>query len=222
MKKRLSKGLGVLLALLALVLVPACDSSKDMQITELQRQLDDLRGQNQDLESRLAEALRAGDQARQTALSLQKQLDEAKRQLAERGGAPEGEWVEWGNVAFLNLETDILFDSGKATLKPEGVQKLRTVADTIKSKYADRRILVLGHTDTDPIRVTKNLWIDNLDLSVNRAATVTREMLKLGVPAERIITGGQGEYNPRAPNDTRENKAKNRRVEIIAIQPASS
>jgi flagellar motor protein MotB len=66
--------------------------------------------------------------------------------------------------------------------------------------------------------VTKNLWIDNLDLSLNRAATVTRELEKLGVPGDLVVAGGQGQYNPRAPNDTRENKAKNRRVEIVAIE----
>jgi chemotaxis protein MotB len=219
--KRTSRVVGVLLGLTAVLLLPACESGKDMQIAELQRQVDDLRAENGDLESRLSSALRAGDQARQMALSLQQQLDEARRQIAEHGGMPEGEWVEWGGVAFLNLETDILFDSGKASLKPQGVTKLSSVADTIKSKYPDRRILVLGHTDTDPIKLTKNLWIDNLDLSLNRAATVTRELMKLGVAAERIVTGGQGEFNPRAPNDTREDKAKNRRVEIIAIEPQS-
>jgi flagellar motor protein MotB len=216
--KRMSLSMGVLLALLALLMLPACDSSKDIQIAELQKQVDDLLAERGSLESRLASALKGGDQARQTALSLQQQLDEARRQLAERGGAAEGEWVELANAAWLSLGTDILFDSGKATLKPQGVQKLAAAADTIKSKYAGRRIFVLGYTDTDPIKVTKNLWIDNLDLSLNRAATVTRELEKLGVPGDLVVAGGQGQYNPRAPNDTRENKAKNRRVEIVAIE----
>lgn len=214
--KGMSRITGVLLAMLALVMLPACDSSKDIQISELQGRVDELLAQKGDLESRLAAAMSDGDRARQMALSLQQQLDEARRQGAVTA---EGEWVETANAAWVSLGADILFDSGKATLKPQGTQKLASVAETIKSKYFDRRIFVLGHTDTDPIKVTKNLWKDNLDLSLNRAATVTREMMKLGVSAEQIVTGGQGEYNPRAPNDTRENKAKNRRVEIIAITP---
>ena len=214
--KGMSRITGVLLAMLALVMLPACDSSKDIQISELQGRVDELLAQKGDLESRLAAAMSDGDRARQMALSLQQQLDEARRQGAVTA---EGEWVETANAAWVSLGADILFDSGKATLKPQGTQKLASVAETIKSKYFDRRIFVLGHTDTDPIKVTKNLWKDNLDLSLNRAATVTREMMKLGVSAEQIVTGGQGEYNPRAPNDTRENKAKNRRVEIVAITP---
>lgn len=214
--KRMSLSAGVLVALLALLMLPACDSSKDLQVAELQKQVDDLMAERGSLESRLAAALKNGDEARRTALALQQQLDEARRAGAE---TPEGEWVEFAGGAWLSLGADILFDSGKATLKPQGVQKVTAAADTIKSKYAGRQIFVLGYTDTDPIKVTKNLWIDNLDLSMNRAATVTREMMKLGVPAEQIVTGGQGEFKPRAPNDTRENKAKNRRVEIVAIEP---
>ena len=194
--------ISVLLALTAVILLPACESGKDMQIAELQQQVDDLRFQRSDLESRLAAALNGGDQARQMALSLQQQLDEARRQLAEGeaqpGHLPEG-WEGTGQIAWVPLAGDLLFDSGKAKLKAGGVET------------------VIGHTDSDPIKVTKNLWDDNLDLSANRAMTVARELQKLGVDASRIIAGGQGEYNPRAPNDEA-SKAQNRRVEIIAVE----
>jgi chemotaxis protein MotB len=223
--KGTSKGVGALLAALAIVMLPACDSSKDMQITELQRQVDDLLAERGDLESRLAAALNGGDQARQMALSLQQQLDEARRQLAEglavQPEMPEG-WTGTDRFAWIDVGSDILFDSGKASLKKEGMDRVNELAATIKAEFPDRQIWVIGHTDTDPIKVTKNLWTDNLDLSLNRAATVGREFYKLGLNEDRIFVAGQGEFRPKAPNDTKDNKKLNRRVEIIAVQEPGS
>lgn len=219
--KGTSKGVGALLAALAIVMLPACDSSKDMQITELQRQVDDLLAERGDLESRLAAALNGGDQARQMALSLQQQLDEARRQLAE-GLAVQPElpldWKGTDRIAWIDIGTDILFDSGKASLKKKGMDRVRELAATIKAEFPDRDIWVIGYTDTDPIKVTKHLWTDNLDLSLNRAATVGREFYKLGLDADNIFVAGQGEHRPAAPNDTKANKTLNRRVEIVAVE----
>jgi chemotaxis protein MotB len=216
----MTRGISVLLALAAVVLLPACEGGKDMQIAELQKQVDDLRIERADLESRLAAALNGGDQARRTALTLQQQLDEARRQLAEGtaqpGNLPEG-WEGTGQIAWVPLESDLLFDSGKAKLKAGAAEAVAAIARQINDRFANRQILVIGHTDSDPIKVTKNLWDDNLDLSANRAMTVARELQRLGVDANRIVAGGQGEHNPRAPND-QASKAMNRRVEIIAVE----
>ncbi len=219
--KRMSRVRGMLLALTAVVLLVGCESGKDLQITELQQQVDDLRLQRGDLESRLAAALNGGDRARQMALTVQQQLDEARRQLAEMeaqpGNLPEG-WEGTGQIAWVPLAGDLLFDSGRAKLKKGGAESVAAIAQQINESFPNRQIFVIGHTDADPIKVTKNLWDDNLDLSVNRAMTVARELQKLGVNAERIIAAGQGEYNPRVANDTKVNKAQNRRVEIVAVE----
>ncbi len=219
--KRMSSGIGVLAALTAIILLPGCQSGKDIQITELQRQVDDLQMQRGDLESRLAASLNGGDQARQMALSLQQQLDECRRQLAEgmvtQAETPDG-WIEAGTFAKIDVAVDVLFPSGKASLKPEGLDAIRTIAAAIQSRYSDRVIWIVGHTDNDPIKHSAKLWSDNLDLSLNRAATVGRELYKLGVTPEDVFVGGQGEYRPTAPNDTKANKAFNRRVEIFAVK----
>lgn len=218
--KRFSTHAGLLLAMAAVILLPACDSGKDMQITELQRQVEDLKAQNEELGSRLAAALSGGDQARRQALALQQQLDEAHRQLAERGGGPvaEGEWTEMGALAWISVSGDFLFDSGKATLKGGASAKLQEIAGAIQSRYPNRKIFIIGHTDTDPIQKTKHLWKDNLDLSLNRAATVARELYKLGLNPKKLYVAGQGENAPKAPNDTKDNKSLNRRVEIVCIE----
>jgi len=213
-------GIGGLLGLVALVL-PACESGKDMQITELQRQVGDLRIEREDLGSRLAAALNAGDRANQLALSLQQQLDEARRQLAE-GTAQQPEmpagWMGTDRFAWVDVADDILFDSGRATLKQDGMEKVRELVATIQSNWPDRQVWIIGHTDTDPIKVTKHLWADNLDLSLNRAATVGREFYKLGLNPQHVVVAGQGEYRPKAPNDSKDSKALNRRVEIVAVE----
>ncbi len=224
--KGTSRSIGLVLALAGLVVLPACQNAKDMQISELQRQVDDLTAANDDLKERLQSALGAADKANQLALSLQQQLDDCRRQLAAarqpvveerpQGQAPPG-WQQVGKVIWTDVGTDILFDSGKAKLKKGAHETLRQLAETIKANFPDRQIWVIGHTDSDPIKKTKHLWIDNLDLSLNRAATVARELYKLGVEPAKVYVAGQGEYRPKVPNDSKANKALNRRVEIIAI-----
>jgi chemotaxis protein MotB len=216
--------LGALLALAAVLMLPGCESGKDMQIDELQRQVNDLQTERSDLESRLAAALSGGDQARQMALSLQQQLDEARRQLAEGlVGQPElpPGWEGTDRFAWVDVADDILFDSGKASFKKGGAERVGELASTIQAEWPERQVWIIGHTDTDPIKVTKNLWQDNLDLSLNRAATVAREMYKYGIDPQRLVVAGQGEYRPKVPNDTDVNKAQNRRVEIVAVAPPS-
>jgi chemotaxis protein MotB len=110
-----------------------------------------------------------------------------------------------------------LFDSGRAKLKPTAEATLQKVVADIRQTYADKMILVIGHTDTDPLVRTKGVWEDNLDLSANRGMTVFREMQKLGLDPKRMIAGGQGEYSPRTSNETKEGKSQNRRVQIVAV-----
>ena len=219
--KRTSTGISALLGLAAILMVAGCTDAKDMQIQELQDQLNDLRADKEDLGSRLAAALNAGDRANQLALSLQQQLDEARRQL-EEGQAQPAEmpagWTGTDRFAWVDVADDILFDSGKASLKKAGAEKVHELVTTVQSNWPDRQVWIIGHTDNDPIKVTKHLWSDNLDLSLNRAATVGREFYKLGLNPQHVVVAGQGEYRPKAPNDTKDNKALNRRVEIIAVE----
>ncbi len=193
-----------------------CSDAKDLQIQALQEDLQNCEQQRKDALEQLNLAQRDADTARQRALELQQQVDALRRQLAETP-KQEGGWTVVGPYAWTDIEGDILFDPGKATLKPEARKRLEEVARVIKEKYADRNIWIIGHTDSDPIRRTKHLWKDNLDLSMARAYAVEKELIKLGLDPKRMIAGGQGEYNPRAPNDTKKNKALNRRVQIIAV-----
>lgn len=201
------------------LLVTGCGPNpKDLQIQSLEEQLDACRMENGNLRSQYAMAMRDRDAARQRSRSLESQVDDLRQRLAQRPTeqTPAG-WQQAGGWRWIDLGTDFLFDSGRATLKPAARAKLAQVVQDIKTHYGDMMIWVVGHTDTDPIKKTKHLWKDNLDLSANRAMSVYQELSKLGIRPARMIAGGQGEHNPVAPNTNDAGKAKNRRVQIVAV-----
>jgi flagellar motor protein MotB len=217
------------LCILATLLSGTGCGEKDAQILGLQEQLAQLERDNDDLKSQLQYANQERDAARARMNELQSLLDECRRRLAQgpvQPAAPvnipapqprgDGDWVTGGNVAMISLSQDVLFDSGRADLKNRGA--IEAIARELNGQFSDKRyVLVIGHTDSDPIRKTKNLWSDNLDLSVNRGAAVVRELIKLGVEPRRLVAAGQGEYNPRAQGNDNAAKSRNRRVEVIAI-----
>ena len=110
----------------------------------------------------------------------------------------------------VTLASDVLFDSGKATLKSTAKDKLAKIASIIKSDYSGKEIHVVGHTDSDPIKKTKNLWQDNWDLSTGRARSVGLYLIENGVSSKKVTMAGRGQTKPISSN-----KADNRRVEII-------
>lgn len=111
----------------------------------------------------------------------------------------------------VSLPADILFASGNAQLKDSSLATLEKVIGALRKEYAGKKIRVEGHTDNDPIVHSKDQWIDNLDLSLNRAASVSRYLISKGVDRKNIATVGWGDAAPRAT------KAASRRVEIIVV-----
>ena len=102
----------------------------------------------------------------------------------------------------------VRFRSGSADLSDEsrGIVDRLTV---ISLRCVESRIEIGGHTDTD------GSFQGNAELSRRRSETVAAYMVRAGVPAERLEPVGYGQTVPVAPNDTPENKAKNRRIEFI-------
>ncbi len=215
-----------LLAVLAMW-AGGCQDAREDQIRGQQEKILVLEEENANLRDQLAYAYNERDSARDRMTDLQRLLDEARRRLSDAqnqspvvindsGNLPAG-WEGTKDIAWTELSTDILFDSGRADLKKNGRQVLQEVANQIRSQFGNRMILVVGHTDTDPIRKTKNLWNSNLDLSQGRAATVAKVLYELGIDRTRVIAGGQGEWKPAVRGSDKNSKAKNRRVEILAI-----
>ncbi|MCX4190986.1 flagellar motor protein MotB [Methylophaga sp. OBS1] len=109
------------------------------------------------------------------------------------------------------------FPSGDARLNPGFVPILRKIHDVLLT--TDGRIAVAGHTDNVPINTPR--YRSNWELSTSRATSVVHELLAPGqIPAERFVLEGYADTKPLVPNDTTENRAQNRRVEIIVLKSA--
>ena len=119
------------------------------------------------------------------------------------------------NKMLVEMQSAILFPSGKAELSDEGKEALTEVAK-ILADISDRKFQVAGHTDNVPIK--KRRFKSNWDLSSARAVAVVKHLIENGVQAENISAAGYAETQPAASNETEEGKAQNRRIEIV-LQP---
>ena len=106
----------------------------------------------------------------------------------------------WANHAPLvtglvpGVITIKLDDSGKAKLRSGASSTLENVATALRGEYADKDILVFGHTDDQPIKKSK--WKDNFELSTQRALSVVRQLKLSGIDADRLVAAGCGEFQP--------------------------
>ena len=112
----------------------------------------------------------------------------------------------------LNIPSDISFDTGRADIKPEMYSVLDTLASGLMNN-PDAHVSIIGHTDN-----TGNDAINN-PLSVNRAASARDYLINKGIQSSRISIDGRGSYEPEVANDTPEQRAMNRRVEIFVKEP---
>jgi chemotaxis protein MotB len=150
--------------------------------------------------------------------NIEKQLEKEVKSLAEALDSEHKISVfhdERGIV--IRVMDRAFFDEGRAVLKETAKQALAKIAPIIESSESPIRIE--GHTDNVPIKTAE--FGSNWELSVRRATEVVRHLIeKYNFPAERISASGYAEYRPVAPNDTAENRALNRRIEIILLQPS--
>jgi len=117
----------------------------------------------------------------------------------------------------ITFVAEVLFDSGKADLKPDGKNMLKKVASVISQEAADNEIGVEGHTDNVPIKLSG--WKSNWELSATRATSVLHYLISdCGLKPNNLSATGYGEYRPVKSNNTKEGRQANRRVEII-IKP---
>jgi chemotaxis protein MotB len=111
----------------------------------------------------------------------------------------------------LSVRGPMFFDLGKADLKPETRLFLDKITTVLKS--INNEVHVVGHTDDYLIR--SELYPSNWELSAARASGIVRYLINSGIEPERFTVKAYSKYRPEVPNITPENKARNRRVEII-------
>jgi chemotaxis protein MotB len=205
----------------------------------LQKSLDDSTALTGELKQRLEKLGQNVDKLTSEKGALSKTLDDAKLRLEElrkQKLAAEQRAATFRNLMeklramidagqlkvvirdgrmLIQLESDVLFDSGKTNLKPAGEAALAKLAPVLAG-ITDRKYLVAGHTDDVPIKTAK--FPSNWELSTARAVEVVRFLIANGMKPLQVAAAGYGEFDPVAPNDTPEHRTQNRRIEIV-LQP---
>ena len=117
----------------------------------------------------------------------------------------------------ISLSESGNFDSGSDVIRPDGLVTLDTIATSLAN--VGNHIRVEGHADSIPINTPR--FPSNWHLSSARATTViTRMVDNFGMSPRLMTASGLGEHHPIASNDTAEGRARNRRVEIVILNPA--
>ena len=118
-------------------------------------------------------------------------------------------------VVYIDISDKLLFKSGKYEVSSQAKTVLGKVAAVLKNQ-SDIEFMVEGHTDNVAYR--GGVLLDNWDLSVKRATSVVRILQKeYGLDPAKMSAAGRGEYHPLVANDTKENKAINRRTRIVIL-----
>ena len=165
------------------------------------------------LDAQAAAAAQQKAQLSQTAKEIQQALagkglgDKVTFRLEDRG------------LVLQIVSDDVLFDLGKAELRPEGKDVLDGLVPALQE--VSNQLAVEGHTDNQPI--LSGPFATNWELSTARATTVLRYLVEQkGIVATRIAAAGYADTHPVVANDTPENKARNRRVEIVILAPQAT
>ncbi len=184
--------------------------------SELEGRLESLQQSAKEAEAQAAEA-RARLEALQAEKAKLEEKTAAYDALVEslKGEIASGQVTitELSGKLTVNLSNAILFDSGSAQLRPDGVAALQKVAGVL-AKVTDREIRVEGHTDNVPVKASAS-YADNWALSALRASTVTSLLVQSGVDPKNVSVVGFGEHHPVQPNDSEQGRAANRRTEIV-------
>ena len=118
----------------------------------------------------------------------------------------------------VNLLNNILFDSGKTAIKPEGQKVLKSLGDVL-NKFPDKALQIAGHTDN--VQISSRLierYPSNWELSTARATSVVHFLQdKVGLQGARLIAAGYSEYQPIASNKEATGRAQNRRIQILLV-----
>jgi chemotaxis protein MotB len=185
-------------------------TSLGQDVSRLETERQGLGGELDQAKKRMEELRKAQAQAEARAAQFRKLVTQFK--ALTDAGKLQVEIRE--NRMIVRLGDKILFDPGKTELKPEGKEALKQVTAILKD-LANRNFQVAGHTDNTPIKSKR--FRSNWELSTQRAVEVVDFMIDSGMEPKRVSAAGYSDQSPVAPNDTPENKAKNRRIEITLV-----
>ena len=154
-----------------------------------------------------------------------RQMEEKRRMALEKALAVP---LASGRVTVqqgrIGISGSVLFAAGSAELRPEGRQLLTSLVLPLQVylKERDEMLMVSGFTDnTSLVQGRNQRFADNLELSAQRALTVTRALIEEGMPSSQVFAAAFGAEQPVADNADETGRAKNRRVEMAPVPRAA-
>ncbi|MDD2850276.1 MAG: OmpA family protein [Desulfuromonadaceae bacterium] len=183
-------------------------------INEMRQQVADLRSENGRLSDEIVELQKAKEEKVKEVSGTYEQLLANMKNEISQGQVTISELK--GKLT-VNMEAAILFDSGRADIKPEGMEILDKLVDTLKSAK-DKAIRIEGHTDAVQISgVLARTFATNWELSAARAINVTKFLQQQGIDPQYLSAAAFAEHKPVADNSSKEGRARNRRIEITLV-----
>jgi flagellar motor protein MotB len=155
----------------------------------------------------------------------QRQLETQRRKTLEQALAGP---LAAGRVTLVNgrigINGSVLFALNSDQLQSEGRDVLKSLAGPLTAylQANDQILMVSGFTDDRQLREGNRRFVDNWELSAQRALTVTRALIDAGVPSSAVFAAAFGSQQPVSPNADNEGRARNRRVEIAPVPRPSS
>jgi chemotaxis protein MotB len=192
----------------------AKSDSLSQSISDLRQKVAILEGENYKLKEDISILQRAKDEkVKEVSNTYEKLLQNMKSEIA----LGQVTISELKGKLTVNMEAAILFDSGKAEVKEDGLEILLKMVETLKS-VKDKAIRIEGHTDNVLITgALTRVFPTNWELSAARAINVARYLQQQGLDPAVLSAAAFAEYKPVADNATKEGRAKNRRIEITLV-----
>jgi len=183
-------------------------------ISDLRQKVSDLEAENAKLKEEIVTIQKVKEEkVKEVSGTYEQLLENMKSEIAQG----QVTISELKGKLTVNMEAAILFDSGKADVKPDGIEILHKMIDTLKG-VKDKAIRIEGHTDNVQITgaLTKQ-FATNWELSAARAINVTKYLQQQGIDPAILSAAAFSEFKPVADNSTKEGRAKNRRIEITLV-----
>lgn len=149
-----------------------------------------------------------------------RRIEEQRREALEKALAvPLASGRVTLNDGRIGISGSVLFALNSDELQPEGRQLLKSLAPPLAAYLAtrDEMLMVSGFTDDRPVRDSNRQFTDNLELSAQRALTVTRALIAEGLPSSSIFAAAFGQEQPVASNADADGRSRNRRVEMAPV-----
>jgi len=190
----------------------------EKKVQELEKEKDALEKRKAEKKGELEKKVQQLEREREALEKMKAENEKIKLEFQDYAVKSQIEIWEAKKGLVISFIDKVLFESGKAEIKPQAYPALGKVAQ-ILGNYSNRPVLIEGHTDNVPIGPRlKSRYQTNWELSTARAVAILRYLIKKhSLPPEQLAAAGYGKYHPIDSNETAEGRQKNRRVEIVIM-----